>query len=76
MSDHVAMAMSDHVPTRFPDDVVPSRPEIKPPEPALTAADLLERAAAMRDEIRAEASDNEARGGYSPEHRDCAGGWN
>ena len=44
-----------------------SRPEIKPPEPALTAADLLERAAAMRDEIRAEAPDNEQRGGYSPE---------
>jgi 3-hydroxy-9,10-secoandrosta-1,3,5(10)-triene-9,17-dione monooxygenase len=56
--------------TVFTDDVVPSRVEIKPPEPALTAADLIERAAAMRDEIRAEAADNEARGGYSPErHR-------
>ena len=48
VSDHVVMA------TQFTDDVVPSRAEIKPPEPALTAADLLERASAMRDEIRAE----------------------
>jgi 3-hydroxy-9,10-secoandrosta-1,3,5(10)-triene-9,17-dione monooxygenase len=56
--------------TTFTDDVVPSRAEVKPPEPALTAADLLERAAAMRDAIREEAAGNEARGGYSPErHR-------
>jgi 3-hydroxy-9,10-secoandrosta-1,3,5(10)-triene-9,17-dione monooxygenase len=59
--------VSDHVAMTFTDDVVSSRPEIKPPEPALTAADLLERAAAMRESIRAEASDNEQRGGYSPE---------
>src|SRR5690606_13895246 len=52
--------------TRFTDDVVVTRPELKPPEPALTARDLLERAVAMRDEIRAEAEENEARGGYSP----------
>ncbi len=61
LDDHVAMA------TQFTDDVVPSRPEIKPPEPALTAVELLDRARAMRDEIRAEATGNEARGGYSPE---------
>jgi 3-hydroxy-9,10-secoandrosta-1,3,5(10)-triene-9,17-dione monooxygenase len=56
--------------TTFTDDVVSSRAEVKPPEPALTAADLIERAMAMRDGIRSEAAGNEQRGGYSPErHR-------
>lgn len=53
--------------TTFIDDVVPRRGPIDAPEPGLTIDQLLTRAAAMRDEIRAEAPENEARGCYSPE---------
>jgi 3-hydroxy-9,10-secoandrosta-1,3,5(10)-triene-9,17-dione monooxygenase len=55
----------------FPTDVTPTRPPIPAPEPGLTAADLVERAAKMGDEIRAEAAGNEARGGYSPERHEA-----
>jgi 3-hydroxy-9,10-secoandrosta-1,3,5(10)-triene-9,17-dione monooxygenase len=53
--------------TTFTDDVVPTREPIDPPEPGLTIDELIRRAVAMRDEIRSEAPENEARGGYSPE---------
>ncbi len=54
----------------FTDDVTPSRQPSEPPEPGLTAADLIARAERMRAEIRSEAAANEERGGYSPErHR-------
>src|SRR5215216_311267 len=53
--------------TTFTDDVVPVRAPIDAPEPGLTIGELLARAAAMRDEIRAESPETEARGGYSPE---------
>lgn len=53
--------------TTFTDDVVSQRAPTAAPEPGLTIDELLARATAMRDEIRAEAAENEARGGYSPE---------
>ncbi len=51
---------------KFTDDVTPTRPPLRSPEPELTVDQMIDRARAMHDEIQAEAADNEQRGGYSP----------
>jgi len=43
------------------------RPAIPVPEPGLTAADLIARAAALRETIRAQQDENDARGSYGAE---------
>jgi len=42
------------------------RPAISPPEPGLTSAELIRRAAALRERLRAEQDQSEARGHHSP----------
>jgi 3-hydroxy-9,10-secoandrosta-1,3,5(10)-triene-9,17-dione monooxygenase len=45
----------------------PSRPAIPQPEPGLTAAELIARARALREALRAQQDESDARGTYSPE---------
>ncbi len=43
-----------------------TRPAIAPPEPGLTPAELIARAQALRETLRAEQDESDARGTYSP----------
>src|SRR5262249_40006279 len=44
----------------------PPRPALPQPEPGLTAPELIARARALRDTLRAQQDDSDARGCYSP----------
>ena len=44
----------------------PKRPAIAQPEPGLTRADLIARAQSLREKLRAEQDESDARGTYSP----------